>query len=287
MSIELRVKEYEDFEKEWNRRHKWTMPKRRRVSSWRLIGGILWWGGIAISAAVVSGAHTIPAALQTIPEVIVSPYREYLSVFIFGIVEMAITAGSVYRRESKIALFIMVIATFAALAGNIGSSITAVNFNQGDVWDMAVGLVFAVLAPAAALGAGELWHGLYRKHQAELEKASVEFEAKIKDREASVNREYSKHVKDTIKAIQEMNSLNSLNEQDQKPVQPVNSANGYSKQMNSRQIIHEFFVQHPEFKNMTLDDLNAAIEAETGVRVGRTSIHNVRKEWDSGNQPLQ
>lgn len=84
-----------------------------------------------------------------------------------------------------------------------------------------------------------------------------------------------------------VHSLNSLNEQrtnEHSSPFSLNSANGYSKQMDARSVAREFFERHPEHLTARLDDLVAMIEGETGVKVGRTSIHNVRRGIQAGKE---
>lgn len=82
---------------------------------------------------------------------------------------------------------------------------------------------------------------------------------------------------------QEIHSIHSLNELNGQSERAVQAANGYSKQMNARDVIEAYFNNHPERLNDRLDELGPAIQAETGVKVGRTSIHNVRKEKTGAN----
>lgn len=52
----------------------------------------------------------------------------------------------------------------------------------------------------------------------------------------------------------------------------------YTKRMDAKEVIKAFFGDHPEHMTTRLDDLVSIIESDTGVKVGRTSIHNVRKQ---------
>jgi hypothetical protein len=49
--------------------------------------------------------------------------------------------------------------------------------------------------------------------------------------------------------------------------------------MDARSIITQYFTEHPEDLNTRLDELVERIEQQTGVKVGRTSVHNIRSEW--------
>jgi hypothetical protein len=81
--------------------------------------------------------------------------------------------------------------------------------------------------------------------------------------------------------VHSVNSVNRANEQSEQNGQMVhmgNSANGYTKRMDAKAVIREYFASHPDHFTMRLDDLVPLIQETTDVKVGRTSIHNVRKE---------
>lgn len=193
MGDENSVMGFEEFERHWLRRHKGSMVYKPRISSWGLIFGIGLWTVIGTGAAVVSGAHSIPAILQTIPSEVV--IREYLSLFGFTIIELLIFAGALYRRDSRIAYWGLVLAMVGALAANIGSSIATVAHNGGDALSLVVAVVLALLPPLSALIAGEMVHLQFAKHKLAIDAANTEYEARRRDLDATINREYSKYVK--------------------------------------------------------------------------------------------
>jgi hypothetical protein len=84
--------------------------------------------------------------------------------------------------------------------------------------------------------------------------------------------------------IQPVHSLNGVNEYDGvngefvHSDRSVNSANGYTKRMDAKTVARLYLEQHPEHMGMRLDDLVPLIVEDTGVKVGRTSVHNARKE---------
>lgn len=185
---------FEEFAKDWRQRHKGSIPRQQRISSWGLIAGIALWLFIATLAAIFSGTHTVPTAALTILKSIESPYREYLSLTVFAVLELAIFAGSLYRRGNHVALTIMVLAFIGALFANVGSSVFAVTENSGDVLIMITAIILAVLAPSVALGAGEMFHRLYQEHQAKIELANADYKARLKEQDAIINREFTKTV---------------------------------------------------------------------------------------------
>lgn len=85
-------------------------------------------------------------------------------------------------------------------------------------------------------------------------------------------------VNSLVHSLSSERTANEYSEQNTQNSHMGNSANGYTKRMDARTVIQQFFAKHPEHMTTRLDELVPLIEAETGVKVGRTSIHNVRKE---------
>lgn len=187
--------DYESFEKDWLKRHKGSRIRPPTISSWGLIGGILIWAIIAIGAAIVSGAHSIPAILQTIPPMILSPLREGLSLFGFTIFEMLIFAGALYRHDTKFATAGLLLSLLGALAANIGSSIYSVMLNKGNGLDLVVALVLALIAPLAAFLAGEMVHRLFVEHGKVKREKIADYDGSRRKLDTLINREFVKHQK--------------------------------------------------------------------------------------------
>lgn len=186
---------YEQFETDWLKRHKGSRIRQPRISSWGLIGGILIWAIIALGAAVVSGAHSIPAILQTIPQVIVSPIREILSLFGFTIFELLIFAGALYRKQTRFATLGLLLSLVGALAANIGSSILSVHENAGSAFDYGVAVILALIAPLAAFLAGEMVHRLFDQHHEQQAAKIAVYDEQRKTLDATINREFVKYEK--------------------------------------------------------------------------------------------
>ena len=184
---------FDQFERDWLRRHKSKVVRPRRVSSWGLIFSILLWSIIAVGAALVSGAHSVPAILFTIPAVVMSPAREILSLFGFTIFELLIFAGAMYRHDSHYAEKGLILAMIGALAANEGSSIYATTQNGGGWLDLVVAIILGLIAPLAAFLAGEMIRIQRQKYKTEKEKAKHEYDGERAALEAVINREFKKY----------------------------------------------------------------------------------------------
>lgn len=263
MEIEKATPLFEEFERDYKRRHRSSIPQRPRISSWGLIGGIGLWSLIATGAALVSGAHSIPAILQTLPAIVTSPLREYLSLFGFTILELLIFAGAMYRRESRFALWALGIAMIGALAANVGSSVYSVILNGGDVLSLIVAIILALVAPLAAFLAGEMIHLLHQKHDAALAAAKEIFNQKARDLEAIINREYNR----LYKPVASKRSVQQVS-----IGQSASSSIGHTKVVDATVRVQEHLDAHPEDLNLK----PRALAAKLGV--GKSTANNVQRE---------
>lgn len=260
---------YEDFEQDWLKRHKRSLPVKPRISSWALIGGILIWSIIAVGAALVSGAHSVPAIHQTIPSSVPDGLRSVLSLSGFTIFELLIFAGALYRRDSHFAKWGLLLSMIGALAANIGSSVFAVTENGGDWLNMTVGVVLAFIAPLAAFLAGEMVHRLYEQHKEKIGDAFAKYDAARADVDKQINRDYKAFMKPFLKstAFHETFHENSVNES-VSPKAPV-----------KRVKIHEIARQVHE--NGDVDLSTADMMAKYNISLGSTS--KIREILKGGN----
>lgn len=191
---------FDQYEADWLKRHKRSLPSKPRVSSWGLVGGILLWSIIALGAALVSGAHSVPAIYQTIPLSVPNVLRTGLSLFGFTIFELLIFAGALYRRDSRFAHFGLLLSMIGALAANVGSSVFAVTENKGDWLNMVVAVVLAFIAPLAAFLAGEMVHRLFAAHNEKMREAGDAYNQARADLDKQINRDFVKYERDFAKA---------------------------------------------------------------------------------------
>ena len=148
--------DYEQFEKDWKKRHKASLPRRMSVSSKSAIFWISFWLMVAAGAAIFSAAHTIPAAEMTLFESI--PYREWMAVTAFIIVELVVFGAAAKRHEIKWLIWLLICALLVAFIGNTSSSYQAVAENGGNWLNQVGGFLLSIIAPITALAAGEVLH---------------------------------------------------------------------------------------------------------------------------------
>lgn len=200
---------FDEFERDWKRKHKSSIPRKAGVSSAREFFWIGFWLVVATGAAVFSAAHTIPAAELTILKDVAS--RSQLAVTAFIIVELVIFGAAAGRREIAWLKWLLIGAVLVALAGNISSSIRAVYENGGDLINQFGGVLLAIIAPLTALAAGEVLHIQLDKRNEKLRISNEEFDERNKDVSSKILQAYTKYEKTW--------------RQQNTPVQPVNPVN--------------------------------------------------------------
>src|SRR5690606_21597104 len=122
---------FDEFEKDWLRKHRGSIPRKRRVSTARGWFWTFFWIIVAAGAAVYSAAHTIPAAELTILRDV--PNRSELALSVFAIVELLIFGAAAKRHDIDWLRYVMLGAVLVALVSNVGSSVLAVNLNGGNL----------------------------------------------------------------------------------------------------------------------------------------------------------
>lgn len=207
------LQSFDEYERDWKRRHKGSIPRQPRVSSAREIFWIVFWLVVAVGAAIFSAAHTIPAAELTIFASV--PQRGLLAITAFVIVELVIFGAAAGRREIGWLKWLLLGALLVALAGNNSSSIKAVTENGGDLLNQFGGVLLSTIAPFTALAAGEVLHIQLDKRNQKLEVARAAYEAAYREMEAKINAAYSKYLKEREpkQSVQAVNSVkfNSFN----------------------------------------------------------------------------
>lgn len=191
---ENKTMNFEEFERDWKRKHKTSIPRKVHTSSAREYFWIAFWIIVATGAAIFSAAHTIPAAELTILKDVVN--RGQLAVTAFVIVELVIFGAAAGRREIEWLKWLLIGSVLVALAGNISSSYRAVWDNGGDWLNQFGGFLLAIIAPLTALAAGEVLHIQLDKRAVKRRAAQAEFDVKFKDMEAKILQAHTRYEKE-------------------------------------------------------------------------------------------
>ena len=272
MDKEATPQSFDEFEADWLRRHRRSLPRKARTSSAREYFWIAFWVLVSIGAAVFSAAHTIPAAEMTIFRDV--PNRSYLAISVFVFLELVIFGASAGRREIVWLKWLLWGAVLVALAGNIGSSVRAVNENGGDLLNQFGGVLLAIIAPITVLAAGEVLHIQLDKRTAKQESAKVEYEAQMKEVEQTINAQYTKYLKifqtDNQTTRSASNPVLSVQTDNR---QTGRGAFGYNRTSDGQQRVIEYLSENPSDAALPLRKL-----AEL-IGVNKDTVSAGRKAW--------
>ena len=282
---------FQRFKQEYQEQHPASVPVMEDVMKeypdWII------WATLAmfVCAAMLSGVHTVPTAYATIEAVKVAEYIRQpvsLGTFVFIEVGILVTSFLLFKKWSWLAFGVLVFCLMIAMAANLYSVSKAIQ--SQDAGSIIVGALLGIGAPLIAMMSGKMYVNIHRAHVIAVKQAQLKYreDCKVYDNMIILEwKEYREQAREEIRVERERtNSLNSVNEQPEQPRLPysANSSGGYNKRMDARSVIYEFFQQNPNTVNSKLDELVRRIESETGVKVGRTSVHNVRNEILAASQ---
>lgn len=241
-----------------------------------------------VASVIVSGSRTI-----------VEFGGGWIGVAAFVMLEGAIVAYAFFRTRTnfnearigsirKLANWGLALAFAVAIVANVHAVLKGQGVVTAEWLNTGILILVGVSAPTLALISGDMMALEMLKSTSRARKIETEHQQAIAAWMEGLNDAWAREksrwgVKIEIaneqlpSAVHKVNSLNGMNEQPQLPYS-ANSSTGYSKRMDARSLISEFFERHPERLNSRLDELVVQIEEEMGVKVGRTSIHNVRRE---------
>lgn len=278
--------DYTEFRAQYETHHPASVPVLRYEAN--VYPSWVKWAVLAmfIAAAVISGVHTIPTVHQSIEADKVATWvRDAAALLSFVAVELAILLSAyLLIRNAALGWLILIVTFIVAIVANLQSSMAALTGK--DDWTRVVAIVLGAGAPLIVLMSGKLLVSIFQSERAISSGAEKRYREECRVFDADVLAAYEKFSRSKrslppAATVQSVHSLNSVNGSVNKPAQlshSVNSASGYTKRMDSRAIIREFFTQYPDAMNDKLDELVERIEQQTGAKVGRTSIHNVRSE---------
>lgn len=267
-----------------------------------------------VGSIIVSASHTIPifVGVKSITDVtfgasLVIGFAAFVMIEI-GIVTLAYSAteNAINRDEVNrvraltnagkwfVSLVMFVTNVYYVLQSNIDIA--------GQTWEtvrIVIYLAVGSVAPVVAIITGEILAIDVLKHRSRQSKAQEQYNAQLATWIEALNEQWKRDRRNwganvdiqVSKPVQVVHSLNTgVNEAESRSstVHSVNTANertvnnvtGYSKQMNARDYLKQWFADNPEYIQSadSVDVLHKLFFDQTGVSVGRTSVYNVRKE---------
>lgn len=279
--MNAQIMTYDDFERDWLRKHRSSIPRKQRVSSARSYFWVLFWIVVASGAAVYSAAHTIPAAELTIPLSVKD--RSTLALSVFAIVELVIFGAAAKRHDIYWLRYLMLAATLVALVSNVGSSVLAVNENEGNLLNQIGGVLLSVLAPVTALAAGEVLHKEQDKRDAAHRLADEAHRAAMVELQAKVNAAWKRYEKDSQASIVQPSKGRPMDVSIGQDYTPAASTLGHTKVPDASKRVHEFYEQN---RDALWDEQLGVRKVAEELGVGRQTVSNVRQVLrDQAKQP--
>lgn len=264
---------FDEFERDWLRRHRALVPRRRNVSSGSEFFWIIFWLIVAAGAAVFSAVHTIPAAEMTILASVEGRSDLAKSVFVIG--ELVIFGAAAKRREIPWMLYLLGAALLVLLMGNISSSVRAVSENGGDILNQIGGILQSIIAPFTALGAGEILHVMLDKRQQKIMSAEDEYSAKLVELQAKINSAWKRYEKDSQADTRQTALLSApvLSEQTDTRQTPRLSGYGYTRTSDGQKRVVEYLTAHPDEAALPLRTL------ADRIGVNKDTVSAGRRLW--------
>jgi hypothetical protein len=261
---------FDEFERDWLRKHKAFVPRKQRVSSAREFFWIGFWVLVAGGAAVFSGSHTIPAAEMTIFQSV--PNRDVLAITAFIIVELVIFGAAAGRHEIGWLKWLLLACVLVALVGNISSSARAVTENGGDALNQFGGVLLSIIAPITALAAGEVLHIQLDKRNHKHEDAQRLYDEKMVELQAKINTAYKRYEKDT--STVQPSKGRPMDVSIGQGYIPAASTLGHTKVPDASKRVQEFYEQN---KDALWDETLGVRKVAEHLGVGRQTVSNVRQ----------
>lgn len=234
---------------------------------------------IFIAGSIISGVHTVSTMRLTMIESLVISE---------GLKDIAALAGyigfegalfaSVFgwlRKDKRWLAYASTVVVFTVI---VMANIQDIQRAAQDGLQSAIIVIgMGVGIPLTALFSGKLLVDVYQSRRVQNARAQAKYKEALIEYDSLVVKAWEKYRKDQTKNKPNVHSQPftecSVNER-----QP---STGYSKNMSSREVIQEYFRQHPDEIEDSLTKLRERIQQATGQNVGRTSVHNVRSELQS------
>lgn len=291
---------YEEFRQQYEQQHPASVPvKPQRVGS-EYPG---WLRGVVLlmfaSAALVSGAHTVPTVYAGIESAHVADWvRQIVALAAFVAIDIAVFVATYARlRGNRRTVTAMLVVVFAvALISNVNSVLRAFGdvtvITQGaaqapDLWTTVVGIILGIGAPLIALLAGEMFVHMHTAASEANAQAEAVYRDECKAFDAVVLREYrkagvsqSEHgVSDTRQADRQALPASEVSVRpDTDSLQTRQTAYGYQTTSDGQQTVIRWLNEHPEDAKLGSRPL--------GKRIGvsHDTANKGRQEWQRQQQ---
>lgn len=262
--------DYDEFRKQHELRHPASVPvleiEMNEYPAWARWAVLLTF----ISAALVSGVHTVPTVWKSIEigEIITPEIRNIVSLASLAAVELAILLSAYLMAKGvKLAYFVMGIASAVAIMANLYSVITAFT-SGGDLGALIVAVCLGVGAPLITLFTGKMYVDIHRADRVQDAKARKVYREACIAWDKEIEREFKKQLKGVSNVHPTISNGQSIG---QTP-QPAVSTLGHTKKPDASEIVRKHLLDNPQ-------DLDtSAYRLAEFLNVGKSTVNNVQRE---------
>jgi hypothetical protein len=274
--------DYQEFREQYEQMHPASIPRLEvELSSypnWTRYGVF----AMFLSAALLSGVHTIPVAYYGIPggDIIGETTRRLAAHSSFVAVELAILLSAfvlLVKSSMKLGYWVIGVCFFIAIVANVTS--IAKIYNSGEAFDLGgtiVSVAFGVGMPAIALMAGKLFVHMHNSERSLEVRAKEKYKADCVKWDSEIEKEYKKWLKDPTKSsiVQPSNERPMDVSTGQQPV-PAASRLGHDRVPDASERVRQFFTEN---ERALWDDNLGVRKIADHLGVGRQTVANVRQE---------
>lgn len=187
--------DYKAFREYWLEQHPSSIPVKRNPSrvGWK---GRIAWLAVYAASAIISGVHTVPVVLASIPLEQIAEIVRYLAGLAgFVMIELAIFLSARYRSSGRVSLLVMILSTITAVVANIYSAVAELLARSPNPFTVIVGIAIGLTAPLVALLAGEMYSRLDRHDRALQERADKEYAEAQLEMDKKISAAFTKYTK--------------------------------------------------------------------------------------------
>jgi len=276
--------EYNEFRALYVQQHPASVPKEEDHQEMSEYPFWLKYAVLAmfISAALLSGVHTIPTVYESIPTstMVSEAGRQAVSALSFVAVELAIFIGAYLLAKNSVFAFLVVLVSFAvAMTANLRS--VSLALQGSDLITKVVTIALGIGAPLIALMAGKMFINIHKadrfaslRARQRYKEASEKFDGEVLDAWTKFQRKTSPRVSISSGHLSAPLSAGQLTD-GQADGQRTTTGQGYTKRTDARTVVWDYLSSNPDAVTMNVRQL-----AEL-LGVGKSTVSDVQREYKS------
>lgn len=272
------MKTYDEFRAYFEKTHAASVPVLQQIQSEypRWLKAIVL--AMFISAALLSGVHTVPTVRAGMQNEMVAPLvADVVALLAFVAIELAIFASAyaLVAGWSWVVAGVLSVTFVVALVANVQSVLQAFSVIGANGWTQFVAVILGVGAPLITLMAGKMFVSMHRAEKQTSQQASDDYREAMIIFDRIVNREYEKYVRQQTDNQTTSHVSSPVLSVQTDSRQTARAAFGYNRTSDGQQRVIEHLSKHPEDAALPLRRL-----AEI-IGVNKDTVNAGRKAWQA------